>query len=298
MSLLREIQEAAIDSKVELTVLLRKCMVLAARLGNPEFKQWVENELNGYENINSLPDYRRIRVHSKGHFSGPFQSGLRNADIPMSCIPKEFVERLSYSYLTQPIAALESLIKDNKDKSSFQEPWNPDLVAHVGCNIYENMSCLEAWKVIPYPAIVAVLDSVRNKILSFALEIENEFPGAGEATANSQPMSQERVNQIFNTYILGNVQNVATGSTDVKQNVLNKTIDTKIFDDLIDIINRSIEDRRMISELIEVVNEMKNTKGHSGFKEHYLRFMSILADHIQVFGPIIAPYLPALASML
>lgn len=160
------------------------------------------------------------------------------------------------------------------------------------------MSCLEAWKVIPYPAIVAVLDSVRNKILSFALEIENEFPGAGEATANSQPMSQERVNQIFNTYILGNVQNVATGSTDVKQNVLNKTIDTKIFDDLIDIINRSIEDRRMISELIEVVNEMKNTKGHSGFKEHYLRFMSILADHIQVFGPIIAPYLPALASML
>jgi len=49
VSLLREIQEAAIDSRVELTTLLRKCKVLAARLGNVEFKEWVEQELNGYK---------------------------------------------------------------------------------------------------------------------------------------------------------------------------------------------------------------------------------------------------------
>lgn len=48
MSLLREIQDAAISSDVELAVLLRKCKVLAARLGSNEFKSWVESELSGY----------------------------------------------------------------------------------------------------------------------------------------------------------------------------------------------------------------------------------------------------------
>ena len=36
MSLLREIQDAAVDSDVELATLLRKCKVLGARLGNSE----------------------------------------------------------------------------------------------------------------------------------------------------------------------------------------------------------------------------------------------------------------------
>ena len=92
MSLLREIQYTAIDSNAELTTLLRKCKVLAARLGNAEFKQWVESELSGYNSKEELPDYRVLHVNSKGHFSGLFGSGLRNADIPMFSIPEELRE--------------------------------------------------------------------------------------------------------------------------------------------------------------------------------------------------------------
>ena len=48
MTLLREIQADAVDTNVDISVLLRKCKVLAARLGNKEFNLWVERELNGY----------------------------------------------------------------------------------------------------------------------------------------------------------------------------------------------------------------------------------------------------------
>ena len=112
MSLLREIQDAAIDSNTELAVLLRKCKVLAARLGNPEFKKWVENELSGYDEIDDLPDYRILTVNSKGHFSGPFQSGLRNADIPLMCIEEDFRQHLVHSYLSQGVASMESLVRE------------------------------------------------------------------------------------------------------------------------------------------------------------------------------------------
>ena len=191
MSLLREIQDAAIDSNVDLSVLLRKCKVLAARLGNPEFKQWVENELSGYKAVYSLPDYRIRKVNSKGHFSGPLQSGMRYADIPLSCIDKRFHKVLSHSYMTQPVAAMESLVRD-ASKGSLQEPWNPDLVAYVSHDIYEGMNCMQAWKVIPVSSVVAALDAVRNRILSFVLEIEAESPDAGEAPVNSNPVPQRK----------------------------------------------------------------------------------------------------------
>lgn len=164
MSLLREIQNAAIDSNTELAVLLRKCKVLAARLGNPDFKQWVERELSGYDDISALPDYRILTVNSKGHFSGPFQSGIRNADIPLMSIDEKFREHLALSYLGQGVASMENLIK-SANGNTLHEPWNPDLVAYVGQNIYQNMNCMQAWKVIPVTGIVAALDAVRNRIL-------------------------------------------------------------------------------------------------------------------------------------
>lgn len=191
MSLLREIQDAAIDSNTELAVLLRKCKALAARLGSPEFKQWVGNELSYYKEIETLPEYRIMKVNSKGHFSGPFQSDLRNANIPLSCIEKDFHKNLSHSYMAQPVAALESLMRD-KSGGTLQKPWNPDLVAYVGHNIYQSMSCMQAWKVIPVAGIVAALDAIRNRALNFALEIEAESPDAGEAPANSNPVPQEK----------------------------------------------------------------------------------------------------------
>jgi AbiTii len=51
MTLLREIQAAATDSKTDIATVLRKAKILAARLQNLEFRSWVDQELNGYEGI-------------------------------------------------------------------------------------------------------------------------------------------------------------------------------------------------------------------------------------------------------
>jgi hypothetical protein len=89
MSLLREIQDAAIDGSTDLETLLRKCRVLAARLKNEQFKQWVQSELDGYSSTADVPDYRKFHCQCFGHFSGPFGSGLKNAPIPESCIQQK-----------------------------------------------------------------------------------------------------------------------------------------------------------------------------------------------------------------
>jgi hypothetical protein len=172
MSLLRQIQDAAIDSSVDLPTLLRKCKVLAVRLGNDDLKRWIDSELSGYTQKDKLPEYRVLKVNSKGHFSGSFGSGLRNADIPLSCIDKDLRESLGHTYLMQPIAAIASLVKS--ESGTLQEPWNPDVVAHFGQKIYEQMHCMQAWKVIPASSLVAALDTVRTRVLNFVLEIETQ----------------------------------------------------------------------------------------------------------------------------
>ena len=237
-----------------------------------------------------------MHVNSKGHFSGPFQSGLRNADIPLSCIPEKFRENLAHSYVVQPVVAMEALV-ESSDGGSAQEPWNPDLVAHYGQKIYEGMNCMQAWKVIPITAVIAVLDAVRNRILSFVLEIESEAPDAGEAPINSNPVPQERVHQIFNTYITGDVQNIATGSSDFEQKAKKIDNSPEVFAQLLDAL-QSIHNPEISNQLTPVIEEMKANQGTHGFKDSYQSFMSILADHIQVLGPVVAPYLPALSALL
>jgi hypothetical protein len=296
MSLLREIQDAAIDSKIELATLLRKCKVLAARLGNEQFKEWVEQELNGYKS-DHVPDYRKLHhVNSKGYFLGPFGSGLKNAPIPLTSISKDFRTGLDVCYLNQPVAELESLVRNAE--GSLQQPWNPDLIKYAAQEIYEDMNCVQAWKEISKESFIATLDAVRNKILSFVLEIESENPAAGEAPLRSNPLPQHKVTQIFNNYILGGVQNLATANHNVKQKAkLQPGVDNEIFSKLLDTIAHSGADKQVIAQLTASVEEMRASRG-SDFKAHYQEFVAILADHIQVFGPTVAQYLPGLAAFL
>ena len=91
MSLLQEIQNDVTNSNVSISNLLRKCKILAYKLGNEDFKAWVEYELNGYpKDQQFLPNYRILKnVYSKGHFSGSFGRALRDADVPTFNLPKE-----------------------------------------------------------------------------------------------------------------------------------------------------------------------------------------------------------------
>lgn len=299
MSLLREIQDAAVDSKGDLASLLRRCKILAARLGNEEFKSWVEQELSGYETVETLPDYRVFSVHSKGHFSGAFGSGLKNAPIPMSCIPEEFREALEHSYLTAPVSTLQALISKSKN-GVLEEPWNPDLVALVGQKIYRHMNCMQAWKVVPEANIVGALDAVRTRILNFALEIEAANPQAGEAPLNSNPIPQSTVQHIFNTYVSGNIQNMAAGNAgEVAQRAKSsEKASIEILQHLIEAIKDSSADAAVKELLVQQVYEMRSAADTEGFKEHYRKFIGTLADHMQVLGSAVSPYLPALTAML
>jgi len=218
VSLLREIQEEAVSAGVPLSSVLRKCLILAARLNNAPLRAWVEQELNGYPDLEELPDYRQGgSVEVRGNFSGAFGSGLQSAPIPPANVSEEFHENLFSMQFTSGVAEYESLLASGEQM--FQVPWPANVVAALAGQFYENMNCLSAWRVVSRASIEHVLDAVRNRALALALEIEKEAPDAGEGLSGDEPIAQDRVNQIFNTTIQGPVGAFAAGSRDFTQEV-------------------------------------------------------------------------------
>lgn len=211
MSLLNDIQAAAISNTTDVPTLLRMCKLLAARISHDQFASWVDLELNGYSTVESLPDYRIVSVNSYGSFIGTFAKAAR-LQIPVSVLPSEIQDRFRVAYLASGISAYAALLT-NDESGRVHEDWPVNLAVHYASKITAEMQCISAWKEIPIGAIVRLLDSVKTRVLGFAIDLEREAPTAGETPIGSQPpLSSDKMTQIFNTNITGNVGNLANSS--------------------------------------------------------------------------------------
>ncbi len=214
MSLLREIQEGSTDQAVPLSDLLRKCKVLAKRLRHEPLATWADQELNGYPDTNDLPPYRRHSAEAKGNFLGPFRAQLTNWPIPPLAVPEKYREKLFTAIYPAGVAEYEELLRPGSEELA--QPWPADFVALYGQDFIKGYQCSSVRLAISRGAVVGMLDQIRNRILSFALEIEEENPEAGEASPGEEPpVSRDKVEQIFSTIILGGTNVVASGSDNI-----------------------------------------------------------------------------------
>jgi hypothetical protein len=223
VSLLREIQRGAADASVPLSDLLRKTKILAARLDNTRLADWVEKELNGYAVTDDLPPYRRVGpTRVIGDFSGFAGSGLRNAEIPSALVEADDRERLFYHRFIEGIAHYETLLGTASEGATFAVPWPGNALIKYGDRVYEGMSMMGAHQQLTNAAIAGMLDTVRNRLLDLALELERENPDAGDAPIGTQPVPQAKVDQIVQQIVIQGGTNTI-GAGPVSQVIANIT---------------------------------------------------------------------------
>src|SRR5579864_7677420 len=125
-TLLDDIIEFATDNKQPLTVVLRKCLVLAHHLKNERLKAWANQELNGYPLDENLPQYRALSTYSVADYTGPFNSGVKNMPVPAHVLAEEHRRWVTTVQLRQSIGILEDMAKTTSQTIRF--PWPADLV--------------------------------------------------------------------------------------------------------------------------------------------------------------------------
>lgn len=63
--LLARIEADVLDDTVPLSSLLQKCIVLGGQAGSEKMRDWARQELQGYRDFRSIPDYRHLRAQVK-----------------------------------------------------------------------------------------------------------------------------------------------------------------------------------------------------------------------------------------
>lgn len=198
-SLISEIQIESSDTQVHICDLLRKCLIIANKLNLSDFAQWIRCELNGYTGELPTPEYRTIMCSLR--LKNPYR-GL----IPLVIEDKRLENILAKVEVVQSLPSIIALLEETT-KGVITFPFSGEQVTrlHQEFDMMEMMPV----RIAPASQISGIMDSVRNKILDFALELEKKgITGDGMSFTKEE---QEQANKLQNINIdnfqgiLGNV---------------------------------------------------------------------------------------------
>ncbi len=219
MSLIQQIQEAVVNEKSDLSSVLLKLRLLAAKLGSDILEEWVKYESEGYPHEIDVPSYRVAKVSYRGTFLGVLGCGVKNAQIPPYLIKKYAGDSWVKYKIRDGIATVEEIVKEIKGGKTFGLDAS-NLIPLLQGEIYENLSCNEIRASFASTSFYEIKQTVRNRILELTIELEKSVPGAINVDFSpSVPDKKEteQVQQLSQQIIYGNVNNavVSSGSISV-----------------------------------------------------------------------------------
>lgn len=244
--LAQQIRDAAVSAQSDVGQILRMCKVLSKDLKSTLFGDWLVCESEGYAAAAELPAYRILPLRIKGHFSGPFGSGLRHAPIPQHSIPESIRSRYTQYQCRQSVVSLQTMLRDTDKRSLYVS--TGDLATVLGTNVYENMNCLDCYGEISLGGIEEILNTVRNKVLDIILEL-----GIAENNATTANPSPSHVNQVFHTTVYGGQLGNIGGQSNVISQVQN--VQQGNFDSLAAVLEQLGFDKDAQSSLRESITK-------------------------------------------
>jgi AbiTii len=209
--LLEDIIGLAVDTKQPITTLLRKCIVLAHQLKNDRLRTWANEELNGYDSIEKLPEYRNLPAAATGLFVGPGWARFSQG-IPSVVLEKQHRKFAEMVYVAQPIGTLEDTLNSGKN-SSLSFPWNANLVAYYQDRVQDGWQLFSAHQTVAKSTIAGIIDTVRTRVLNMALEIQSEIGEKDEDLKQITPEESKKVDQTIVNNIYGGNVYLSSGSS-------------------------------------------------------------------------------------
>jgi AbiTii len=143
MKLLDEIIEGAVSDTQPIGTVLRKCLVLERQVKNEKFRIWLNHELDGYDKVDELPDYRTINSISRGVFIGYAGSQINDQPLALHVMEEKHRKLVDKVRLAQPAASYEGRPDKSADGSL---PWPPSLTTKYQAKFIESFVLNRAWQ--------------------------------------------------------------------------------------------------------------------------------------------------------
>lgn len=196
------------NGKVDLHTSLKRTKVILQEIGNNDINDWINNEIEGYKNIEDIPEYRKVR----GILRGSFIDGVLNrcnVAIPLNNVDNDDVEALVVNSSKQSVYALQQAISSNH---SFERKLTHQECAYLskktGYGIYD------AYAQTDSSAVMNILSQIENKLLDILMCLEKEFGNLDELDINIESKSENDLKRIVNyiCVIINNDKSVTIGN--------------------------------------------------------------------------------------
>jgi hypothetical protein len=160
-SIVIELQEMSSDENVPITGLIRKALIVASKLNLSDFEEWIEKEINGYEEVSEIPEYRNVTGEVKA--INPYTriwipllwpnapEGVYNRKI------KQKISEIEYNYKSADGIIVVPFTQEQQQLliKKFDAPSPPYLIINKA-------------------ALAGILESVKDIILKWTLKLEKE----------------------------------------------------------------------------------------------------------------------------
>lgn len=251
MKLLHELENGAASDEMPIGTLLRKCLILAHRLRSKPATDWVERELNGYGPDDDVPDYRKLSLIIKAEIVN-YTMRHSSWTVPPALLGKHRDNVTNITY-RESVGEVEHFLRSGKGGNISVSMG--DLALLLNNNEAITGQVLSAWGEADASQLANILEAVRNRVLMFVLNLEREFPDAGEVEATAMATKKSEVDHIFHTTIYGSANLVGTNNANVVMNITKG--DFRDLKQTLEANGVSAEDIVALKDAIDAEPEMK-----------------------------------------
>jgi hypothetical protein len=184
-SLLAQIEAVVLDDTVPLSSLLQKCIVLGGRAGSEKMRDWTRRELNGYEEDETVPKYRRLPAVLMVVITNSAGHNGRSVRLDPAVFPTQVHDMLrkkdmdlNDAVLSGGIGELEALAKQETDEHRFLPSFG-GFIAYVLNDqhmVAPNSRAAEVYWSVSSASIRGLLVRVRTALAELIAELISLTP--------------------------------------------------------------------------------------------------------------------------
>jgi hypothetical protein len=217
MKLINEIIEILSSDTGKLSEALIKTKVLLHEIGHKELVTWVNSELNGYPDRDSVPDYRILHAQVLVNASNMAYQVTRHP-IPLGHLDTDHRKDIETAKMDQSLAVLEQFAE--KDHGNLQGLIPMESYGFLGKGLDNSYQIMKAWSEISTSSVVQILIQVRSRLLDFVLDLKDQFPDELNQQEMKEKISTLDAENLFNNAIFGDNATILVGNQS-SQNISN-----------------------------------------------------------------------------
>ncbi|MEB9549022.1 hypothetical protein P4J60_02045 [Bacillus cereus] len=252
-AIVHELQREAQKSNNDISALLRKAYVVARKLNIVEFKEWIDNEIHGYKDYDSVPEYRR--VHGEFKAFNPYRGW-----IPIIEMNSNVASKLSNKKLMEPISELQASL-NNSGKLAVK--YGNEIRPHLG-----NLSSYEGEFATFFSKtqVERVIDSIRNIVLDWSLNLEEDGILGENMSFSSEEKEKAQNNSSITNIFHGNATGIQIQqqTSNSNQSMQQNHLDIQKIEELLKTIKENLEQidldsgqKATINTNIEMIEKQK-----------------------------------------